>query len=116
MQYDENGGVVEPLESDRVRFCKVDVNIGKAETKNKTEREKKENSKTIPAAISGAMRQLPEKYHQTRDEIQVDCANSKMRLNSPNTERYKTKADATKAVWEGLPKLTWMNKEWIKSE
>jgi len=83
------------------------VEAGKMEMENKTESEKKEfYSKTLPEAVSGAMRQLQEKYAQARDEIQADCDNSKMWFKSQNTERYKTKADVMKAVWEVLPKLT----------
>merc|ERR1719468_731706 len=83
------------------------VEAGKMEMDNKTESEKKElYSKTIPEAVSGAMKQLQEKYVEARDEIQANYDNSKMWFKSQNTEIYKTKADVMKAVWDVLPKLT----------
>merc|ERR1711956_4316 len=38
--------------------------------------------------------------------IQANCDHSKDWFKSQNTERYKTKADVMKAVWEVLPRLT----------
>merc|ERR1719493_694951 len=74
---------------------------------NKTEAEKKEfYSKALPEATSGAMKELTEKYIGARDEIQANCDHSKEWFKSQNTERYKTKADVMKAVWEVLPRLT----------
>ena len=83
------------------------VEGAKMEMENKTESEKKEfYSKTLPEAVSGAMKQLQEKYVEARDEIQGNCDHSKEWFKSQNTERYKTKADVMKAVWEVLPRLT----------
>merc|ERR1719499_1634687 len=83
------------------------VNAGKKEVENKTEAEKKEfYSKTLPEAVSGAMKQLQEKYVEARDEIQGNCDHCKEWFKSQSTERYKTKADVMKAVWEVLPRLT----------
>merc|ERR1712079_201140 len=73
----------------------------KMEMENKTESEKKEfYSKTLPEAVSGAMKQLQEKYAEARDEIQGNCDHSKEWFKSQNTDRYKTKADVMKAVWK----------------
>merc|ERR1719204_77139 len=74
---------------------------------NKTEAEKKEfYDKTLPEAVSNAMQQLTEKYVGARDEIQANCDHSKDWFKSQNEERYKTKADVMKAVWEHMPALT----------
>merc|ERR1719383_1623953 len=60
----------------------------------------------LPEALSGAMRQLSEKYVAARNEIQANCDHSKEWFKSQNEERYKTKADVMKAVWEHMPALT----------
>merc|ERR1712073_160421 len=74
---------------------------------NKTDSEKKDfYDNKLPEAVSGAMRMLTEKYIEARDEIQANADHSKEWFKSQNTERYKTKADVMKAVWEVLPKLT----------
>jgi len=79
----------------------------KSQAVNKTESEKKEfYGKTLPEAVSGSMKQLYEKYVEARDEIQANCDHSKDWFKSQNEERYKTKADVMKAVWEVLPRLT----------
>merc|ERR1719273_151286 len=62
--------------------------------------------KQLPEAVSGAMKQLTEKYVGARDEIQDNCDRSKDWFKSQNEQRYKTKADVMKAVWEHMPKLT----------
>merc|ERR1719474_272176 len=79
----------------------------KAEAENKTDAEKKTfYDKELPEAASNALRMLTEKYIEARDEIQGNCDHSKEWFKSQNEERYKTKADVMKAVWEVLPKLT----------
>merc|ERR1719211_202188 len=52
------------------------------------------------------MKELTDKYVGARDEIQANCDHSKDWFKSQNTERYKTKADVIKAVWEVMPRLT----------
>jgi len=68
--------------------------------------EKKDLYDKLPEAVSGALGMLEEKYIGARDEIQANCDHSKEWFKSQNTERYKTKADVMKAVWEVLPRLT----------
>merc|ERR1712099_176501 len=60
----------------------------------------------LPEEVAGAMKMLEDKYIGARDEIQANCDHSKEWFKSQNTERYKTKADVMKAVWEALPRLT----------
>merc|ERR1712037_1090534 len=52
------------------------------------------------------MQQLTKTWIEARDEIQANADHSKEWFKSQNEERYKTKADVMKAVWEVLPKLT----------
>lgn len=79
----------------------------KKNAESSSDEEKKEfYDKTLPEAVSGAMKQLSEKYFGARDEIQANCDRSKDWFKSQNEERYKTKADVIKAVWEHMPKLT----------
>lgn len=79
----------------------------KKNAESSSDEEKKEfYDKTLPEAVSGAMKQLSEKYFGARDEIQANCDRSKDWFKSQNEERYKTKADVMKAVWEHMPKLT----------
>jgi len=78
----------------------------RAAADNKTEAEKKDFYAKLPEAISGAMRQLAEKYVAAKGEIQANCDHSKEWFKSQNEERYKTKADVMKAVWEHMPALT----------
>jgi len=79
----------------------------KAEAENKTDAEKKTfYDKELPEAAANALKMLTEKYIEARDEIQGNCDHSKEWFKSQNEERYKTKADVMKAVWEVLPKLT----------
>jgi len=79
----------------------------KSQAENKTDAEKKTfYEKELPEAASGALRMLTEKYIEARDEIQANCDHSKEWFKSQNEERYKTKADVMKAVWEVLPQLT----------
>jgi len=74
---------------------------------NKTEAEQKTfYEKELPEAASGALRMLAEKYIGARDEVQANCDHSKEWFKSQNEERYATKADVMKAVWEVLPQLT----------
>jgi len=70
------------------------------------EAEQKEFYDQLPKTVSGALAQLTEKYVGARDEIQANCDRSKDWFKSQNEERYKTKADVMKAVWEHMPKLT----------
>jgi len=79
----------------------------KSQAENKTDAEKKTfYEKELPEAASGALRMLTEKYIEARDEIQANCDHSKEWFKSQDEERYKTKADVMKAVWEVLPQLT----------
>merc|ERR1719444_578566 len=71
------------------------VQAVKNEVMNKTEADQKTFFDKLPEAVGGAM-----------DEIQANCDHSKDWFKSQNTERYKTKADVIKAVWEVMPRLT----------
>merc|ERR1712008_6229 len=68
--------------------------------------EKKEFYDKLPEEVSGAMQQLTKTWIEARDEIQANADHSKEWFKSQNEERYKTKADVMKAVWEVLPRLT----------
>merc|ERR1712113_1050632 len=74
--------------------------------KDKSDAEKTAFFDKLPEEVAGAMKMLEDKYIEARDEIQANCDHSKEWFKSQNTERYKTKADVMKAVWEVLPRLT----------
>jgi len=82
------------------------VQAVKNEVMNKTEADQKAFFDKLPEAVGGAMKELTDKYTGARDEIQANCDHSKDWFKSQNTERYKTKADVIKAVWEVMPRLT----------
>merc|ERR1712204_102152 len=82
------------------------VDSWKGSMEDKTDAEKKEFYDKLPEEVSGAMKMLEDKWIGARDEIQANCDHSKDWFKSQNTERYKTKADVMKAVWEVLPRLT----------
>merc|ERR1719215_2420275 len=82
------------------------VQAVKNEVMNKTEADQKAFFDKLPEAVGGAMKELTDKYVGARDEIQANCDHSKDWFKSQNTERYKTKADVIKAVWEVMPRLT----------
>merc|ERR1719297_779282 len=82
------------------------VDSWKGSMEDKTDAEKKEFFDKLPEEVGGAMKELTDKYCGARDEIQANCDHSKDWFKSQNTERYKTKADVIKAVWEVMPKLT----------
>jgi len=82
------------------------VDTQKKQLENATATEKEEYYKKLPEETASVLKQLSEKYLGARDEIQANCDHSKDWFKSQNTERYKTKADVMKAVWEVLPRLT----------
>jgi len=71
-----------------------------------SEAEYKAFTDSVPETLLTTMETLTDKYLAARDEIQANADHSKEWFKSQNTERYKTKADVMKAVWEVLPKLT----------
>jgi len=77
-----------------------------ASYQNKTDAEFAELEKEMPNIATKVMQQLTKTWIEARDEIQANADHSKEWFKSQNEERYKTKADVMKAVWEVLPKLT----------
>jgi len=73
---------------------------------NKTDAEFAEFEKVLAEAAPSVMGQLTDKWVGARDEIESHIEHQKDWFKSQNEERYKTKADVMKAVWEVLPKLT----------
>jgi hypothetical protein len=82
------------------------VDSWKGSMEEKSDAEKTAFFDKLPEEVAGAMKMLEDKYIGARDEIQANCDHSKEWFKSQNTERYKTKADVMKAVWEVLPRLT----------
>merc|ERR1712003_236958 len=82
------------------------VDSWKGSMEDETDAEKTAFFDKLPEEVAGAMKMGEDKYIGARDEIQANADHSEEWFKSQNTERYKTKADVMKAVWEVLPKLT----------
>jgi len=73
---------------------------------NMTEAEFKAFEKEMPKAWMTFASDLVKEYVEARDENEQDVERLKEFFRSASKDRYQTKADVLKAVWEELPKHT----------